>query len=134
MGETEKIRKLKETKVSVDDVLKTMDEEDKAAEAGKVLPTYYTASAIGITVPTRDQKPIDEDTGLPKSKDPPLEGVKEEKIDPVALQAKQMLRRRKAEARAAVFNKNVDASIQRMKEENFQRSTITSVIAEEHTE
>jgi len=66
MGNTDEILKIQKRYVTVDDVMHEMDIDDAADALGKPTPTVLTADALKITVPSREEKPIDQDTGLPR--------------------------------------------------------------------
>jgi hypothetical protein len=66
-----------------------MDEDDAAAALGTPTPTVFTADAVGAKVPRKEDKPIDQFTGLPKEITIPLEGVIEEKPEPTKEEIQQ---------------------------------------------
>lgn len=67
-----------------------MKAEEKIEAGPKPSPTQVSAGAIGISVPSKDESPVDQATGLakkPEKKDPfpssapePVEESKEEKL------------------------------------------------------
>lgn len=139
MGDTQRITKLREGYVTVDQVIKMMEAEEAVAEAPTYTPTVIAADKIGISIPSKEEKPIDPNTALPRKKPELLPGVLDAGDDEEAdkkskfrEETRAMLRRRKAENRAAAINKAIDSKIQMIKEDNFQKSQIIAQINAEH--
>ena len=133
-----------------------MNEDELLAKLPKPSPTVAAASAIGIKVPSKEDGPVDPNTGLEKKKtgpktltgntsplgkdvktdsegnivtdpEPTKEDLLEEKI-------KQTLKYRKAESQAAAHNAMIDAKIEKIQAANFQKSQIETYLQEVKTD
>jgi hypothetical protein len=82
-----------------------MEAEEKIEAGPEMSPSAVAAGAIGITVPSKDDGAIDQETALPKATKPKVQPVPVEAEDPkvtkLEAETKLIVKERKAEAKAA---------------------------------
>lgn len=108
-----------------------MDAEEKAKSDPEESPTAVAAGSIGIKVPPKETSPVDQTTGTLKSLRPkvrPVEGADNTKEAKLKAETAQIIRRRKAEAKAEEINSKIDEKINRVKTDLFQKEEIDAVI------